>query len=139
MAVAIVLCGFGVTSCSDKEDVPKIITVPEDTGGHYVTRTVPVVYYEAPEGSVTLRFYDDMPSVAYISIRDFHKMMLPGDVMTVSSQGGVYQLRNSEGEATVNVYDDTFSSNDYMAFTNMMSKVTPGMPNVYCDGEPYIK
>lgn len=139
MAVAIVLCGFGVTSCSDKEDVPKIITVPEDTGGHYVTRTVPVVYYEAPEGSVTLRFYDDMPSVAYISIRDFHKMMLPGDVMTVSSQGGVYQLRNSEGEATVNVYDDTFSSNDYMAFTNLMSKVTPGMPNVYCDGEPYIK
>ena len=60
--------GFTLTSCVDNKD-------DANEGGsgdnykNYVERMYPVVDPQnSPQGMVMLRFYDDMPSVAYVSI-----------------------------------------------------------------------
>ena len=76
-------------------------TVPDEQpdGGSYTERIVPVVTKIAPDSQVTLRFYDDMPNVAYISAADFQSIVLPGSTMTVTHTGaGEYTLAN--GDAT---------------------------------------
>ena len=106
----------------------------------YFTRQVPVNRGGEDGGNVTLRFYDDMPSVAYISAADFQELMLPGTTITVIKNGeGDYTLKNPFAEATVNTTDEQFSSDNYMAFTNLMGSIQPGMDNAYLDGAPYVR
>ena len=138
MPVAVALAAV---SCS-----PKVYSsrsgVPDEQpdGGGYTERTVPVVYKVIPDGKVTLRFYDALPDVAYISVADFQSVVLPGSVMTVTHTGpGEYLLVNAEATATVNVRDDVFVSDGFEAFTNQMGLLQPGMPNVYYDGMPFVR
>lgn len=145
LTTAMIVCCLGIVSCYHDDDIIIIDShrhsaVPEDKGGRYSEIKVPVVRHDAPTGEVTLRFYDDLPSVAYIAMSDYHQLMLPNEPkMRIRKQGGVYLLQNSEGQAQVNVFDDTFASEDYTAFTNMMSKNQKGMPNVYYDGVPFVR
>ena len=138
MPVAVALAAV---SCS-----PKVYSsrngVPDEQpdGGGYTERTVPVVYKVIPDGQVTLRFYDTLPDVAYISVADFQSVVLPGSVMTVTHTGpGEYLLANADATATVNVRDDVFVSDGFEAFTNQMGLLQPGMPNVYYDGMPFVR
>ena len=109
-------------------------------GGSYTERVVPVVTKIAPDSEVTLRFYDDMPNVAYISAADFQSIVLPGSVMTVTHTGaGEYTLANADASATVNIKDDVFVSDGFEAFTNTMGLLQPGMANVYYDGMPFVR
>ena len=109
-------------------------------GGSYTERVVPVVTKIAPDSEVTLRFYDDMPNVAYISAADFQSIVLPGSVMTVTHTGaGEYTLANADATATVNIKDDVFVSDGFEAFTNTMGLLQPGMANVYYDGMPFVR
>ena len=128
-------------SCSPKVYSSRSV-VPDERpdGGGYTERTVPVVYKVIPDGQVTLRFYDALPDVAYISVADFQSVVLPGSVMTVTHTGpGEYLLVNAEATATVNVRDDVFVSDGFEAFTNQMGLLQPGMPNVYYDGMPFVR
>ena len=109
-------------------------------GGTYTERVVPVVTKIAPDSQVTLRFYDDMPNVAYISAADFQSIVLPGSTMTVTHTGaGEYTLANGDATATVNINDDVFVSDQFEAFTNQMGLLQPGMANVYYDGMPFVR
>ena len=109
-------------------------------GGSYTERTVPVVYKVIPDGQVTLRFYDSLPDVAYISVADFQSLVLPGSRMTVTHTGpGQYTLTNADATATVDVDKDVFVSDAFEAFTNQMGLLQPGMPNVYYDGMPFVR
>lgn len=109
-------------------------------GGSYTERVVPVVTKIAPDGQVTLRFYDNMPNVAYISAADFQSIVLPGSTMTVTHTGaGQYTLTNADATATVNINDDVFVSDQFEAFTNQMGLLQPGMANVYYDGMPFVR
>ena len=109
-------------------------------GGTYTERTVPVVTKIAPDAMVTLRFYDDMPDVAYISAADFHSIVIPGSTLAVTYTGnGQYTLANGDATATVNIKDDVFVSDQFEAFTNQMGLLQPGMPNVYYDGMPFVR
>lgn len=109
-------------------------------GGSYTERVVPVVTKIAPDGQVTLRFYDNMPNVAYISAADFQSIVLPGSTMTVTHTGaGQYTLANADATATVNINDDVFVSDQFEAFTNQMGLLQPGMANVYYDGMPFVR
>ena len=109
-------------------------------GGSYTERVVPVVTKIAPDGQVTLRFYDSMPNVAYISAADFQSIVLPGSTMTVTHTGaGQYTLANADATATVNINDDVFVSDQFEAFTNQMGLLQPGMANVYYDGMPFVR
>ena len=109
-------------------------------GGTYTERIVPVVTKIAPDSQVTLRFYDDMPNVAYISAADFQSIVLPGSKMTVTHTGvGEYTLANGDAKATVNINSDIFTSDQFDAFTNQMGLLQPGMANVYYDGMPFVR
>ena len=109
-------------------------------GGSYTERIVPVVTKIAPDSQVTLRFYDDMPNVAYISAADFQSIVLPGSTMTVTHTGaGEYTLANGDATATVNINNDVFVSGQFEAFTNQMGLLQPGMANVYYDGMPFVR
>ena len=131
---------FTLTSCVDNQDNP----VGEDSGDKdkdYVERLTPVVVPEGETiGTVMLRFYQDMPNVAYISVSHFQEMMYPGTTIQVENLGnGKFALTNPFGTAKVDTEKDLFMSNDYEAFTNMMGMIQPGMPNTTYDALPIIR
>jgi uncharacterized protein YacL (UPF0231 family) len=107
----------------------------------YSERLVPVIDPKgASHGTVMLRFYNDMPNVAYVSISNFQQMVYPGTTVQVVPIGEhQYALSNPNGTATVDTEKDIFESDDYEAFTNMMGQVQPGMPNTCYDALPIIR
>ena len=109
-------------------------------GISFETREVPVNRGGEEDGTVTLRFYSDMPSVPYISVADFQQLMLPGTTIKVTKTGrGEYLLEGPFAQATVNTTSEQFSSDDYMAFTNLMGLVQEGMDNVSYGGAPFVR
>ena len=73
MLVAIIVCGLTsvtITSCITDSDNPVVTPdVPKPEVKDYVERMYPVVDPQnSSQGMVMLRFYNDMPSVAYVSI-----------------------------------------------------------------------
>ena len=126
-------------SCSPRM-YPRQVADEMPEGGSYTERVVPVVTKIAPDSQVTLRFYDNMPDVAYISAADFQSIVLPGSVMKVIHSGaGEYTLVNGDATAVVNVNSDVFTSDQFEAFTNQMGLLQPGMANVYYDGMPFVR
>ena len=136
MAASIVLA-----SCSPKTyNNKRKIADEQPDGGTYTEKTVPVVTKIAPDGEVTLRFYDALPDVPYISAADFQSIVLPGSVMNVTHTGaGEYTLANGDATAVVNVNNDIFVSDRFEDFTNQMGLLQPGMANVYYDGMPFVR
>ena len=130
-----------LSSCGHKAVTTKTAVADErPDGGAYTEKTVPVVTKVAPDSKVTLRFYNDLPDVAYISAADFQSIVLPGSTMKVTHTGvGEYTLDNAGAKAVVNVNKDVFVSSDFDAFTNMMDLLQPGMANVYYDGMPFVR
>ena len=145
MLAAMITCGLAsvtMTSCTTGIDNPVVIPdVPDVDVKDYVERIVPVVDPQnKPQGVVTLRFYDDMPSVAYVSISNFQSMIYPGTtVQVVKTAEGQYELTSPCGTATVDTEKDTFESDHYDDFTNMMGMVQPGMTNDIYDALPIIR
>ena len=130
-----------ISSCSPRTVSSKRTVADEQPdGGTFTEKTVPVVTKVAPDGSVTLRFYDNLPDVAYISAADFQSIVLPGSTMTVTHTGiGQYTLANGKATAVVDVNKDVFTSSCFEEFTNQMSLLQPGMANVYYDGMPFVR
>ena len=145
MLAAMMTCGLAsvtMTSCTTGIDNPVVNPdVPDVDVKDYVERIVPVVDPQnKPQGVVTLRFYDDMPSVAYVSISNFQSMIYPGTtVQVVKTAEGQYELISPCGTATVDTEKDTFESDHYDDFTNMMGMVQPGMTNDIYDALPIIR
>ena len=140
LLLVIMVGGLAMTSCSDKDD-------QESSGGggeevkDYVERLYPVVDpQENSQGTVMLRFYNDMPNIAYISVSNFQEMIYPGTTIQVQKVGnGKYVLTNPFATAEVDTEKDLFTSSNYEAFTNMMGMVQQGMPNTTYDALPIIK
>lgn len=106
----------------------------------FSTRQIPVNRGGQEDGTVNLRFYDDMPSVAYISVTDFQQLMLPGTTISVTKKAdGEYTLTGPYAQATVNTTTEQFSSDNYPGFTNLMGQIQEGMDNVVLDGSPFIR
>ena len=142
MLAAILTCGLQVvtlTSCIDSLDNPvKPLNPDEQTA--FTTKPLPVNRYGEASGTVNVRFYDDMPSVPYISVSDFQNLVKPGTTINVTKTGdGLYQLQNAGGKATVNTTDDTMAFDDYMGFTNLMDLLQPGMDNAYYDEGAFVR
>lgn len=143
----ILLCVLVVAlpqACSQKENPVPDTEAPvfsPDAGDSkaFSEKTLPVLRRGTSAGSVKVRYYEDLPSIPYISVADFQALMLPGSTMSVSWKEGVYELTNSYGTATVNTAEERFFSQDYMAFTNLMDQVQKGMDNAYLDGAPFVR
>ncbi len=133
---------LSVVSCSDNDgnsaDNPQ--PTPIDVGSPYTEKSVDVNRDGNAYGQVSLRFYSDMPSVAYISVADFHKLMTGGDAMKVTRQGNLYLLATRNGMATVDVQADYLHSTTYAGFVDLMWMLDPTLaPNAMYDGSKYIK
>ena len=131
-----------LTACTDKNDNPgdNPQQTPVDVGPAYTDKLVDVNRDGKVNGRVSLRFYSDMPSVAYVSVADFHKVMTDGETMKVTRQGDLYQLVTRKGTATVDVKADCLSSTTYAAFVDLLWMVAPGLaPNAMYDGSKYIR
>ena len=114
-------------------------SVPSEKIGH-VDKKVGVFREKLTNETATVRFFNDMPSIAYMPIEDYYAIMLPGYTMSTESMGnGQYKLTSACGTAVVNVDEDSFASDNYAAFTNLMWKIQSGMDNIYYDGYPFIK
>lgn len=130
---------LSLTACSE-QDNPN--SDPDEPGKKdYAERLVPVVDPQGKaQGMVTLRFYDDMPNVAYVSIGNFQGIVYPGTTVQVAKTApDRYLLTSPCGTATVDTANDRFESDDYEAFTNMMGLVQPGMPNTIFDALPMLR
>ena len=133
---------IALTACSDNNDNPSDNPQPSpvDEGPSFTDKTVDVNRDGKAYGQVALRFYSDMPSVAYISVADFHKVMTAGEAMTVTRQGDLYQLATRNGTATVDVKADYLHSTTYAGFVDLLWMLDPTLaPNAMYDGSKYIK
>ena len=113
--------------------------LPMDPGTGFTEQTVSVSRNDKDGGHVTLRFYDDMPNVAYIAATAYYRMMMPEATMTVENLGGRYLLRTADASATVDVVADVLTSSQYCEFVSMMSLIGPGLPPFETSSSPYIK
>ena len=138
MAMMTIGCFF-LTACAVNDNPSVDSDKPEVKD--YSERLVPVIDPKgASQGTVMLRFYNDMPNVAYVSISNFQQMVYPGTTVQVIPTGeNQYSLTSPCGTATVDTDKDIFESDDYEAFTNLMGQVQPGMPNTTYDALPIIR
>ena len=131
-----------LTACTDSIDNPSENPQPTavDAGPSYTDKTVDVNRDGKAYGQVSLRFFSDMPSVAYISVVDFHKLMTAGEAMQVTRQGDLYNLTTKGGTATVDVKADYLHSTTYAGLVDLMWMLDPSLaPNAMYDGSKYIK
>ena len=129
------------TACTDNNDNPTLQpeTNPDDLTD-YTVKMVPVNRDGKDGGTVAIRFYEDMPSVPYISVDDFQNIVVPGTTVSVTKTGtALYQLTNAGGTMVVNTIDETCAFDDFMSFTNQMDLVQPGIENVCYDGLPFVR
>ena len=142
LCAAIVAMSVTIASCTDNDNTAGDDSQPTpiDAGTTYTDKMVAVNRDGNAYGEVSLRFYSDMPSVAYISIADFHKLMTGGDVMKVTRQGDLYLLATRNGTATVDVKADYLHSTTYAGFVDLMWMTASDLaPNTMYDGSKYIK
>lgn len=106
-----------LTACSDSADNPndpgqETVTGDDasDKAPFKVTQTT-VNDNGASTKTVALRYYDDMPHVAYIAVADFQDMLVPSKSIKVSkTAASQYQLVTSKGEtATVNTAEESMT------------------------------
>ena len=125
--VAMTLLGFALTACVDNTDNPvdpgQETTTGDDASDiakFIVAQTVVNNNGESTQ-KVALRYYEDMPHVAYISVSDFQNMLVPSKSIRVSkTAASQYQLVTSKGEtAMVNTAEESMTFDDYLSFVSL--------------------
>ena len=143
MTLAAVLCCAMTTvftACTDDDNSVKQPETNPDDQTAYTEKMVPVNRDGNNSGTVAIRFYEDMPSVPYISVADFQGIVVPGTTVSVTKTGtGTYELKNAGGTLTVSTVAETCAFDDFLGFTNQMGLVQAGMENGYYDGLPYVR
>lgn len=139
--LGLLLTAMALTACVDSDKDSKEGDEIHDDGSKiaFTERTVPVNRDGKQAEAVTLRFYDDLPNVAYISARNFHHMMMPHQQLAVNRSGDNYELRSRDGQAVVDISSDTFTSDSYEDFTNMQSLTGQDLPNVGYDESGFVR
>ena len=145
--VAIALWGSILTSCVDSNDDyidPGQETVTGDDASDKapfkVTQTS-VNNNGKSTQTVDLRYYEDMPHVAYISVSDFQTMLMPGKSIQVSKTAvSQYKLVTSKGEtAMVNTADESMTFDDFMSFVSLNATNTEGFEEDDDDELYYVR
>lgn len=140
LMAALVIASCFLSACKDNDTVTDNEQLDVNSKD-YAERMVPVTDPQGnSRGTVTLRFYNDMPSVAYISISNFQNIVYPGTTVQVTKTADShYTLTSPCGTATVDTEKNLFESDQYDDFTNLMGQVQPGMPNVTYDALPIVR
>ena len=127
--VVMALWGLILTACSDSTDNPDDPHPgQETTAGDDASDKMPFKVTQTAVNdngktmkTVALRYYDDMPHVAYISVSDFQNMLVPSKSIQVSRTAtSRYQLVTSKGEtAIVNTAEESMTFDDFMSFVSL--------------------
>ena len=125
--VGMALLGLILTACSDSTDNPgdpgEEIPIGDDASDKMSFKVTQTAIYGKVETTqeVALRYYDDMPHVAYIAVTDFQKILVPSKSIQVSrTAASQYQLVTSKGEtATVNTAEESMTFDDFMSFVSL--------------------
>jgi len=114
--------------------------VPVDDGGTYTETMVTVNNNGSRTATAVLRFYSGKDGIPYISISDFHKVMLPQGAMSVNRQGDLYQITTSGGTAMVDVKADQLTTSSIISVFDMISLIRTDIPcAVSYDGSQFMK
>ena len=124
--VALVFLGSVLTGCTDSIDNPvnpdpgqetNMGDDPSDKMPFKVTQTS-VSDNGKSTTTVALRYYEDMPHVAYISVADFQKLLLSSASIQVNKTAvSQYSLTTSHGKtATVNTAEESMTFDDFVNF-----------------------
>ena len=119
----------------------------------FTQKDVPVFRKGPTDETIALRFYEQTPSIAYISLGDYYKLILPQGSMDVEHKDdGTYHFTSHTGAdpstntgkglggtAVVDPAAGTLTSPDLPAFTNTMTMSQEGMDNGYYDGMPFVR
>lgn len=132
-------CVLTVCACNEKEASEFVFWPDENDLKPHTEKTVSVLRNGLPGGSVEIRIYEDLPSVPYMSIADFHSMMLSGAAVREEWGEDGLSVIAPGGTAVVNPAEETFRCAQYESFVNLMGLVQPGMDNAYMDGMPFIR
>ena len=149
VAVGLLLPGCGLQQPPASSQPSAEATQQRD----FTAKQVPVFREKLTDEKANLRFYDDMPNVAYINIAEFYKLQLPKGTMDAKIQDdGTWLLtahtgadaskamaHGMGGTAVVDLAAGTITSPDLPAFTNVMSLTQDGMDNVYFDGAEFTR
>ena len=136
--VVVALVGMTLTGCVDGTDNPAD-PAPETTTGDDASDMMSFKVVETTINNngdstkaVTLRYYDDMPHVAYIAVDDFQSMLAPSKSIKVSrTVASQYQLVTSKGEtAMVNTADESMTFDDFMSFVSLVTVNAEGYVGV---------
>ena len=130
-----------LAACTDDSNMESNNGQPAvmDPGKGYTERAVNVNHNGKDGGQVTLRFYDDMPHVPYISASAYYHMMLPTATMTVVNQGNCYQLTAARVTATVDVVNDVMTSDAYSSFISLMIQANTGQAGFKINSCPFLQ
>ncbi len=130
-----------VASCAKEDNNPgegKVVAV--DDGGKYTEKVVTINRNGEKTEKAVLRFYSNTDDIPYISIKEFHRVMLPKANMTVSRMGECYEVSTTGGTAMVDVKADQLTTTSIISIFDMISKIGQGIPcAVSYDGSPYVK
>ncbi len=114
--------------------------VPVDDGGQYTETVVTLNRNGVKNGTAVLRFYSNIQDVPYISLKDFHKVMLPQGSMRVSRLGDIYEITTSGGTAMVDVKADQFTTSSIISIFDMIGLIGSDIPcAVSYDGSQFVK
>ena len=121
--VAVALLALSLTACVDPLDPGQKTPTGDDASDKMpfqVTQTTVNDNGKATK-TVNLRYYEDMPHVAYIAVSDFQNLLVPNKSVKVSkTAASQYQLETSKGEtARVNTAEESMVFEDYMSFVSL--------------------
>ena len=125
--VAMVLLGSILTACVDSKDNPvdpgQETTTGDDASDQMPFKVTQTTVNDNGKGTktVSLRYYDDMPHVAYIAVTDFQHMLVPSKSIKVNrAAASQYTLETSKGEkAMVNTAEESMVFDDFMNFVSL--------------------
>ena len=126
--IAMAFLGFILTGCSDTLDDLNPTPEQETTTGDDASDNTPYQVTETTVNdngqstkTVVLRYYEDMPHVAYIAVADFQKMLMPSkSIQVTKTAASQYKLETSKGEtALVNTAEESMTFDDYMSFVSL--------------------
>ena len=145
--VAFMFFGSILTGCVDSTDNPvdpgQETATGDDASDKMPFKVTQTTVNDNGESTktVALRYYEDMPHVAYIAVADFQDMLLAGTSIRVSKTAvSQYSLTTSHGQtATVNTAEESMTFDDFVNFVALgvtTSGESDGNDDVDDDDEP---
>lgn len=150
----LVVFGLTLSGCAAQQPVaPSQPSTAPTQQGDFTAKQVPVVREKLTDEKANLRFYADMPNVAYMNVAEFYKLQLPRGTMDAKIQDdGTWLLKShtgadaskamahgTGGTAVIDLAAGTITSPNLPAFTNVMLLVQEGIDNVYFDGTEFTR